>query len=177
MKIFKIFLATVSCAALALSVCYMCAYAFYYPNKYLSAIRGTGYGDCALALSVIRAESGFNEKAVSDKGAVGLMQVTPTTAEYIKAVYSLSDGDLADGEYNIGIGCRYLEYLEGKFSSVSTVAAAYNAGEGRVREWLKDKNFSSDGATLITTPFSETNAYVTRVKNFYKFYNFFIKNT
>jgi len=177
LKLFKKFVAMVAAAMLALSLSYMCAYAFYYPNKYLSVIKEAGYGDGAFVLAIIRAESDFNERAQSDKGAVGLMQIKPATAEFIRAEYSLPDGNLTDGEYNIKVGCSYLKYLSRKFFGAEAIAAAYNAGEGRVRQWLKDKKFSADGVTLITTPFSETNAYIFRVKKFYKFYNFFIKNT
>lgn len=156
---------------------YVYIYACYYPKKYRAAVVSSACKDKALVYAVIRAESGFNENAVSEKGAVGLMQIKPSTAEYVRIKYSLPEGDLKDGEYNISIGGAYLDYLSGKFSSFSAVVAAYNAGEGRVKEWLNNKSYSSDGVSLSSTPYSETNGYVSRVKKFYNFYKFLAKNT
>lgn len=177
MKVFKVALAALICLALALSISYTWVQARYFPQKYMAAVEKADYSDKALIFAVIRAESGFDENAKSDKGAIGLMQLMPKTAEYVKAIYSLPEGELTDGEYNIVVGGSYLKYLSGRFWGVQTIAAAYNAGEGRVKEWLKDKRFSADGITLDAAPLSETNAYVRRIKNFYKFYRFLLKNT
>lgn len=158
-------------------IVYVYIYAYFFPNKYRGAVFSSACGDKALVYAVIRAESGFNENAVSQKGAVGLMQIKPSTAEYVKIKYSLPEGDLKDGEYNILIGGAYLNYLGERFSSFTSVVAAYNAGEGRVKEWLKDSRYSKDGVSLSSTPYTETNRYIFRVKNFYKFYKFLAKNT
>lgn len=156
---------------------YVYAYSYYFPNKYRSAVNEAKYDDKNLIYAVIMAESGFNETALSAKGAVGLMQIKPETAEFMRVVYSLPAGDLLSGEYNVLVGGAYLKYLSGKFSDFSAVIAAYNAGEGRVSAWLKDEKFSPDGETLSSVPFAETAAYLSRVKKFYKFYKFLSKNT
>jgi len=164
-------------AALFSIAAYVYAYSYYFPNKYRSAVNSAGYDDKNLIYAVIMAESGFNENAVSGKGAVGLMQIKPETAEYMRGKYSLPEGDLSNGEYNVLVGGTYLKYLSGKFSDFSAVVAAYNAGEGRVSSWLKNEEFSSDGKTLSSVPFAETANYISRVKKFYKFYKFLSKNT
>lgn len=121
-----------------------------------------------LVLAIIKTESNFNKKALSNKGAVGLMQLTNSTANYIaKIVGFTEDFDLYDERTNVYLGVKYLEYLFNKFNDENVVICAYNAGETRVRDWLK-----SDGTldqNKIT--FKETKNYlknVKRRKNFYK---------
>jgi len=177
LKSFKRILLFLAAACFAAAMAYVYVYAYALPKKYRNAVEQTGFYDKGLVYSVIMAESGFNENAVSKKGAVGLMQIKASTAEYVVTKYSLPHGDLKDGEYNILVGGTYLKYLSGKFCGFTAVVAAYNAGEGRVKAWLNDKNFSSDGISLLKTPFAETNAYISRVKKFYKFYKFLAKNT
>jgi len=86
--------------------------------------------DSALIRAVIRAESNFNHRAVSRKGAQGLMQLMPAT------IWRLSVGDAFDPHENIGAGVRYLRQLLDQFQGDLTLAlAAYNAGENpRVRQ-------------------------------------------
>jgi soluble lytic murein transglycosylase-like protein len=94
----------------------------------------------ALLKAVMAAESGFNPGAISPKGAIGLMQVMPATAER----YGLQ-GDrnksieqkLADPETNIRLGARYLRDLSRRFpNQQELVLASYNAGEGAVQQYL-----------------------------------------
>ena len=101
----------------------------------------------ALVYAVIKAESGFDEKAISRSGAVGLMQLLPATAEFVCRTEGLefSPDRLTEGGYNIKLGCRYLNYLLERFSAEETALAAYNAGEGTVRTWLADERYSADG--------------------------------
>jgi soluble lytic murein transglycosylase-like protein len=81
----------------------------------------------ALLKAIIEVESGFNARAVSPKGAVGLMQVMPATA----ARYG--HFDLYSPEQNIDVGARYLRDLLGMFGGdVRLAVAAYNAGENAV---------------------------------------------
>jgi len=134
-----------------------------------SAVKYGGiYGvEPELVLSVIYAESNFNFKAESKKGAAGVMQIMPSTAEYIcsrlKEEYQAEN--LYDYDKNIKYGTYYLGYLLGIFPAVETAVAAYNAGEGTVREWLKA--YSSDGATLDSIPYKETKNYTEKVMNRY----------
>lgn len=132
--------------------------------------------DPLLVASVIKVESNFNAKAESNKNAHGLMQITDETAKWaagqMKIDYSGSE-QLYNSEYNIKMGCWYLNELNLEFGSdISLVLAAYNGGRGNVQKWLKDSNNSSDGKTLKYIPFKETDKYVKKVKTYYNIYKF-----
>jgi soluble lytic murein transglycosylase-like protein len=102
--------------------------------------------DPDLVNSVIHAESGFNSRAVSRKGARGLMQLMPSTAS------TLGVDDAFDPEANVGGGSRYLrELLERYNFDLVKALAAYNAGPARVEQY--------NGVP----PFHETRAYVARI--------------
>ncbi|WP_334190816.1 lytic transglycosylase domain-containing protein [Noviherbaspirillum sp.] len=106
----------------------------------------------ALLKAIIEVESGFNARALSPKGAVGLMQVMPATA----ARYG--HFDLYSPEQNVDVGARYLRDLLGMFGGdVRLAVAAYNAGENAViRHGRK------------VPPYSETIKYVPMVLERYK---------
>lgn len=144
-----------------------------FPRPYREIVKRSGAPD-SLVYAVMRAESGFDEKAVSPKGAVGLMQLLPETAKFICARegFPYEEEKLTDGEYNAKLGCAYLGYLLEKFS-VREAIAAYNAGEGRVRAWLDDPAYSADGVTISVIPFPETERYVKKVMKFRKIYEFY----
>lgn len=116
--------------------------------------------------AVIKCESDFSADAVSGAGAQGLMQLMPSTYEWLN-LYKM-DGvcDLSlitDTESNIRTGTCMLGYLYGIFGNWETVFAAYNAGQGRVSGWLADTRYSLDGVTLFDIPYAETKQYVNRV--------------
>ena len=123
-----------------------------------------------LVFAVIKCESDFNSDAVSRAGAAGLMQIMPETADFIAKKIGMENYDLFLARDNICVGCAYLRYLSDKFRDEKTVLAAYNAGEGRVKEWLDSGRFSSDGQTLADIPIRETDAYVKRVLRFKRYY-------
>ena len=126
--------------------------------------------DKALVFALIKTESSFNKKAVSEKGAVGLMQITVKTAEFIAKELNVKEYDLYNPKTNIRFGCYYLKYLIKGFNNVRTALCAYNAGEGNVRNWLKNPQNSKDGKTLYKIPFKETREYVERIeKSFAKY--------
>ena len=130
------------------------------------------YGlDRALVFAMIKTESGFDKNAVSSAGAIGLMQITPKTAEYISKVLGEQDYSLTEAHTNIRFGCYYLRYLLNKFSDLDTALVAYNAGEGNVIKWLKDNNFSTDGRALNYIPFKESREYIKKIKQNTKKYN------
>jgi hypothetical protein len=93
--------------------------------------------DYELLKALIVAESGFDPKAVSPKGAIGLMQVMPATAERwgVRGDAKQSiEKKLADPQLNVRTGTRYLRHLMGLFPDRLDLAlAAYNAGEGAVQ--------------------------------------------
>ena len=142
-----------------------------FPRPYRETVEKSGVAS-ALVYAVIRTESGYDEEAVSRAGAVGLMQLKPSTAEYICGKEGIEfDADrLKEGEYNILLGAKYLIYLTERFHDEETALAAYNAGEGTVGIWLKDGELSSDGEKLEKIPYPETATYVKKVAKFKKIY-------
>lgn len=109
--------------------------------------------DRALLMAVIDVESGGNPRAVSPKGASGLMQLMPGTGRRHGA------SDLFDPRQNIGAGARYLKALMRQFGELPLVLAAYNAGEGAVQMY---------GGQM--PPYAETMSYVPRVIARYAWY-------
>lgn len=109
--------------------------------------------DRSLVKAVIHAESGYNPNAVSRKGAAGLMQLMPATAQDLKVADSFNPTD------NIRGGVRYLRFLLDTFKGDVTLAlAAYNAGLG---------NVSKHGGV---PPYEETRNYVSKVLTYQKNY-------
>lgn len=150
-------------------------YVFLYPLKYkIQIIEASEKYQLPthLIASIVLTESSFDKNAISKKGAVGLMQILPSTAKWVCEL----KGDKYDQEklnevsYNLDIGCYYLKYLINKFESVDTAIVAYNAGEGNVSSWLKNQSLSSDGVTLISIPYKESNNYLKKVKQTQKIY-------
>ena len=124
--------------------------------------------DASVVASLINVESSYNKNAKSNKNAIGLMQIKLETANYLDEINNrnfITESELFDAEINIMYGCKYLRYLIDKFDDIYTSLAAYNAGETRVRSWLKTTDYSHDGKTLNTIPFKETNNYVKKIKS------------
>jgi soluble lytic murein transglycosylase len=132
-----------------------------YPLRYESLIRAHARNydlDPALLAAVVYTESRFDPRAVSDAGAIGLMQLLPDTAQGI-ATRTGGEGfvvdDLYDPEINIRYGSWYLRHLLGRYGGdTRTALAAYHAGQGNVDEWRRD------GKGIV---FPETRAYVDEV--------------
>ena len=107
----------------------------------------------ALVQAVIKVESDYNPSAVSSKGALGMMQLIPTTAELLKV------SDPLDPEQNIRGGSHYLRMMLDQFNgNLDLALAAYNAGPTAVRRY---------GGV---PPFKETQRYLTKVKYYLDFY-------
>ena len=107
----------------------------------------------ALVKAVIHAESAFNPRAVSHKGAMGLMQLMPATAK------SLGVAEPFTAEQNVEGGARYLRSLREQFGSWTMALAAYNAGPEAVSRF--------NGVP----PYRETQTYVRRVLTYYRQYH------
>lgn len=138
-----------------------------YPLKYVDEVKEAANEfdlSESLIFAVIKTESDFDENSVSNKDAKGLMQITDSTAEYIAELLGVNSYNILDARTNIRFGSYYLKYLFYKFKTLNEVLCAYNAGEGTVCEWLKDKKFSQDGKTLKIIPYKETSNYVKRVR-------------
>ncbi len=107
--------------------------------------------DKAIVHAIIAVESAYNPKAVSPKGAIGLMQIMPSTA----ADYGIRDPDqLFNPEINVRVGTRHFQRLFKKYKNLSRAIMAYNAGEGAVAR----------GKGLV---YAETRRYTQRVLNHY----------
>ncbi|MDD4211060.1 MAG: lytic transglycosylase domain-containing protein [Clostridia bacterium] len=151
-------------------------YALTYPLKYNSIIVSEASAnqlDADFVCAVIAVESRFDKFATSESGAIGLMQLMPTTAIQMAVEVGLENftvEDLYDEKINIRLGTKYLRYLKNKFFNVRTMLAAYNAGEGVVMEWLFDPLISPDGVSIGYTPYKETNAYIDEVLEVLKIY-------
>ena len=143
--------------------------------------------DKKIIASIINAESHFNCNAISSKGAIGLMQIMPETAEYVvKKILNeknfdvkelresgfdiellnkkVSKENLLEPQANIKIGTYYFSYLMSKFNNFDVAICAYNAGEGNVKKWLLDSRYSDDGKTLKKIPYQETRNYLNKIK-------------
>jgi soluble lytic murein transglycosylase len=113
---------------------------------------------------LIRQESVFNPRAVSSANAYGLMQLLPATARNTAKRYGV-EGDittetlLSDPRLNIRLGTGYLREQLDKYGRIEYVAAAYNAGPGRVVEWRASLPLQID-EWAEAIPFRETRGYV-----------------
>jgi soluble lytic murein transglycosylase len=138
-----------------------------YPLSYSEYIRVHAHEhglDPALVAAVIYQESKFRTSAKSSSGAIGLMQLTPSTAEGIAIRThgsAFHTSDLYNAEINIRYGAWYLHNLFVKYGSERLVLAAYNAGQGNVDKWR------ANGEPI---QFAETRAYVARVEHLKSIY-------
>ncbi len=148
----------------------------FFPVRYEEEIKTASekYGlDPAFVMAVIDTESGFEPSAESNAGARGLMQIMPDTGAWIAEKLDIDDfeeDDLYNPETSIRLGVWYLDYLENRFTLNETVAASYNAGQGKVSEWLDDPDYSDDGVKLKKIPYEETENYVAKVMRAYWIY-------
>ncbi len=113
---------------------------------------------------MIESESKFNPNARSDAGAVGLMQLTPTTAKGIAQYTGGSRfrvSDLTNPDINIRYGAWYLGHLLNKYGNERLALAAYNAGQENVDSWRR---------AHLGIQFSETRDYVSKVERLQKIY-------
>jgi len=132
----------------------------------------TGSIERALALALSRQESGFNAAAVSSSGALGLMQLLPSTAREVAGKMSVpfvQDKLTSDPQYNVSLGSQYLAQMLQRFGGSYEIAlAAYNAGPNRAARWLDTLGDPRAGKIdmvdwIEMIPFRETRNYVQRV--------------
>ena len=109
--------------------------------------------DPAMVKAIIMAESSFNPKAISSRGAIGLMQLMPNTAKSLGVI------DAFDPENNINAGVLYYKRLLKEFrGDVKLALAAYNAGSRKVKEYKG------------IPPFKTTQTYIRKVFEYYRYY-------
>jgi soluble lytic murein transglycosylase len=152
---------------------------FFYPVKYeVSVIKySEEYGlNPYLIFALIRVESKFNPEAVSQKNAMGLMQITSQTGRYISKLLGeneFNEHKLLDPETNIKYGIFYFRKLLNSFDgNLDCALAAYNGGEGNVRKWVKTNDRGEKVLNLSDIPFNETRQYLKRVNKYYAIYKF-----
>lgn len=181
MKKWAVVLVVAICFTFGLS-CYKLFLTATHPIKFKSEIvhfSNTYNLEPSLVASLINVESSFNKNAKSNKDAIGLMQIKLDTANYLNDLNNrehTTESQLFEVEINLKYGCEYLRYLLDKFIDTYTALAAYNAGETRVRSWLKSANYSLDGNTLINIPYNETANYLVKIQNNLKFYKKIFNN-
>ena len=126
----------------------------------------------ALVYATMRQESGFRPDVVSRAGAVGLMQVMPEVATKL-AGKSVTRYMLRVPETNIALGLDEMAGLAADFGHVYPLSiAAYNAGQSRVRRWLKESKKMGLDRFVERIPFNETRNYVRRVTTHYARYSY-----
>ena len=151
-----------------------------YPRTYEEAvlIYSEEYGvDDNLILALIKAESNFNADAISNRSAIGLMQLMEETAKDVanQNGIELDDEnikqDLCDVYKNVQIGTCYLASLLKRYENKEIALAAYNAGIGTVDNWIDKGIIKSDGSDIENIPYKETNYYVRKILRDYEIYN------
>ena len=134
--------------------------------------------DPLLVAAIIKAESAFNPIAVSEKGAVGLMQLMPATAEELAHelnVDYVNVEDLYNPEINIHLGYYYMVKLLKRYNGNLVFAlAAYNAGTKNADDWIKNYKGDPDRAAGVIE-FPETRKFVKEVQNTYELYKYMRK--
>jgi hypothetical protein len=130
-----------------------------------------------ILLAISREESWFNGRAVSPKGAMGLMQILPVTAEReaVSLGLNFKEEDLFNPSINLLIGAHYFRKLLDEFESYALALAAYNAGPHRVREWIRRFDPIDETLFIEFIPFGETRNYVRRVLRSYFLYRGILK--
>lgn len=162
---------------LVTTVCFGIIYRLF-PSKHSDIInKYCGEFDVSphLVMALIKAESNFDENAVSHAGAKGLMQLTDETFEYCTNVLgtSFSSEDIFNPEANISAGVWYISYLLEKYDgNITNAVAAYNAGSANVDKWLSDTSLSPDGKTLTNIPYGETKRHCEKIEAYSKLYKF-----
>ena len=130
----------------------------------------------ALVYAVIKQESGFDPKCVSNAGAIGLMQIMPDTGEWAAkelGTNKFSTQDLLEPEKNLRIGTWYLNYLKRYFNGNDYLAlASYNAGHRNVSRWIREGIWSGDSVKIEQIPFPETKKYLIKIILYRRIYSY-----
>ncbi|SCW55021.1 soluble lytic murein transglycosylase [Paenibacillus tianmuensis] len=148
-----------------------------YPIHYEQEIRQNAAKydlDPFLVAAVIRVESNYLTETESKKGAYGMMQLMPDTANWIidKARFSEEfKTSLNDPAVSIELGSWYLNWLFKQFDGNRiAVLAGYNAGHGKVSRWLQENAWDGTLQNADRIPYGETRHYIQRVMYYYNKY-------
>ena len=130
-----------------------------------------------LIYAVIKAESNFESQAVSNRDAIGLMQIVEETAVDVAKKNNIEinteniEEEILDIDNNINIGTKYLSTLLTQYGNIEVALAAYNAGIGTVNNWIEKQVIQADGSDIENIPYKETNNYVRKILRDYRIYN------
>ena len=130
-----------------------------------------------LIYAVIKAESNFDSSAVSNRDAIGLMQIVEETAVDVAKKNNIEinteniEEEILDIDNNINIGTKYLSTLLTQYGNIEVALAAYNAGIGTVNNWIEKQVIKADGSDIENIPYKETNNYVRKILRDYRIYN------
>ena len=131
----------------------------------------------ALIYAFMHQESTFNAEAKSHRGAIGLMQVMPSTAKFIsknKKIHRNNSNILKDPIINIGVGQEYITYLLNMNivdNNLIYLTAAYNGGPGNLEKWKKNINYLNDPLLFMESiPSRETRWFIEKVLTKYWIY-------
>jgi soluble lytic murein transglycosylase len=158
---------------------------FIYPIHYQNEIKLASTEsklDPFLVSAIIRVESNFKPNKISAKGAIGLMQIMPNTAEWITKLGSTPEeitNRMIIPEVNIHVGSMYISALQKQYEMrlagmnsmddrIALVAAAYNAGPGNVNKWIEDGIWDGTYEQSSLIPFGETRHFVQRTLYYYQ---------
>lgn len=144
-------------------------------SEYVKKYSAENELDPLLCFAIIKAESNFDEKALSSSNAIGLMQLLEKTAEEIALedleLDNFKKEDLYNPEINIKIGLKYFSNLLKEYDySYNLALASYNAGTGNVKKWIEQGIIKENGEDIENIPFKETNNYVRKINRNYNIY-------
>lgn len=148
-----------------------------YPNQYWDLVQeaADGYGyDPRVFHALVREESSFNKDIVSWAGARGLSQLMPATASRVGGWLGINVTKQSsfDPLTNLRIGSRYMEFLQDRFKGNMFLAVGgYNAGEGNIDKWLRERGNTPTDEFVENIPYRETRGYVKRVLGTYQLYH------
>lgn len=134
--------------------------------------------DPLLVISIIKVESNFKPNVKSKKGAIGLMQLMPSTAKDVAEKYlylsDYSEEKLYEPEFNIRLGIYYVKILSDMFNNnINLILASYNAGLGNVQKWHQENPIIEYDSKEM--PFKETKNYVSKIDKIYTTLKYFKK--
>ncbi len=156
-----------------------------YPKTYqeIVSVYADKYGiEENLIFAVIKAESNFDKNVISNRNAVGLMQLVEQTAKEVAEKNKIEINlehireELCNVPKNIEIGTCYLAILIKKYQNKELALSAYNAGTGKVDSWIQKGIIKSDGTDIENIPYKETNQYIRKILRNYKIYQDLYKN-
>lgn len=148
-----------------------------YPIRFTPEIRQIAQKyelDPFFVAAIIRVESNYEVKTVSRKGAFGLMQLMPDTSDWIIERGKFAEAykqQLHDPAVSIELGSWYLNWMQKQFNgNMIAVIAGYNAGHGKVSQWLQNEEWDGTLSGVGDIPYGETRHYIQRVTYYHDIY-------